>query len=234
MAVLVELAPAKVNLTLRVLGRRADGYHLLESLVVFADVGDRLTLAPGGALDRSTVRGADGGAGRAARRQSRAQGRARACRAKCRVSSSAASRSTSACRSRPASAADRPMPPRRCGCSRAPTASRSTTRGCSRSARAIGADVPVCVDPRPRRMRGIGEVLSRAARACRSLRRCWSIPVSRCRPGTCSRRSASRPAKRRRVPGGRKALAARAATASSRIWRASATISSPPPSSFSR
>ncbi|WP_136636585.1 4-(cytidine 5'-diphospho)-2-C-methyl-D-erythritol kinase [Pseudooceanicola onchidii] len=39
-------APAKINLTLHVTGQRADGYHLLDSLVVFADVGDRLTLAP--------------------------------------------------------------------------------------------------------------------------------------------------------------------------------------------
>ena len=37
-------APAKVNLTLHVTGRRADGYHLLDSLVMFADIGDRLTL----------------------------------------------------------------------------------------------------------------------------------------------------------------------------------------------
>ncbi|HHH89533.1 MAG TPA: 4-(cytidine 5'-diphospho)-2-C-methyl-D-erythritol kinase [Aliiroseovarius sp.] len=37
-------APAKVNLTLHVTGQRADGYHLLDSLVAFADVGDRLTL----------------------------------------------------------------------------------------------------------------------------------------------------------------------------------------------
>lgn len=36
-------APAKVNLTLHVTGQRQDGYHLLDSLVVFADVGDRLT-----------------------------------------------------------------------------------------------------------------------------------------------------------------------------------------------
>lgn len=39
-------APAKVNLALHVTGRRGDGYHLLDSLVVFADVGDRLTVAP--------------------------------------------------------------------------------------------------------------------------------------------------------------------------------------------
>ena len=41
-----EFAPAKLNLWLHVCGRRADGYHLLDSLVVFADVGDRLTVQP--------------------------------------------------------------------------------------------------------------------------------------------------------------------------------------------
>ncbi|WP_170784954.1 4-(cytidine 5'-diphospho)-2-C-methyl-D-erythritol kinase [Ruegeria lacuscaerulensis] len=43
-------APAKINLTLHVTGRRADGYHLLDSLVVFADVGDRLQFTPGNDL----------------------------------------------------------------------------------------------------------------------------------------------------------------------------------------
>jgi 4-diphosphocytidyl-2-C-methyl-D-erythritol kinase len=43
-ATLLEKAPAKINLTLRVLGRRADGYHEIESLVAFADFGDVLTL----------------------------------------------------------------------------------------------------------------------------------------------------------------------------------------------
>lgn len=43
---LTTRARAKVNLDLRVLGRRADGYHELESLVAFAGVGDELTLAP--------------------------------------------------------------------------------------------------------------------------------------------------------------------------------------------
>jgi 4-diphosphocytidyl-2-C-methyl-D-erythritol kinase len=38
-----EFAPAKVNLSLHVTGRRADGYHLLDSLVVFAGVGDRVS-----------------------------------------------------------------------------------------------------------------------------------------------------------------------------------------------
>ena len=43
-ATLLEKAPAKINLTLRVLGRRSDGYHEIESLVAFADFGDVLTL----------------------------------------------------------------------------------------------------------------------------------------------------------------------------------------------
>lgn len=38
-----EFAPAKVNLSLKILGRRNDGYHELESLVVFARAGDRVT-----------------------------------------------------------------------------------------------------------------------------------------------------------------------------------------------
>lgn len=39
----VEHAPAKINLALHVTGRRADGYHLLDSLIVFTARGDRLT-----------------------------------------------------------------------------------------------------------------------------------------------------------------------------------------------
>jgi 4-diphosphocytidyl-2-C-methyl-D-erythritol kinase len=47
MSAITERARAKINLTLRVLGRRADGYHLLESLIAFAAVGDDVTLDPG-------------------------------------------------------------------------------------------------------------------------------------------------------------------------------------------
>src|SRR5713226_2951166 len=52
---LVEEGRAKVNLTLRVIGQRVDGYHDLESVVAFADCADRLTLTPGPELDLETV-----------------------------------------------------------------------------------------------------------------------------------------------------------------------------------
>ena len=45
-----EAAPAKLNLCLHVTDRRPDGYHLLDSLVVFADVADRVSAAPGEGL----------------------------------------------------------------------------------------------------------------------------------------------------------------------------------------
>ena len=43
-------APAKINLTLHITGQRDDGYHLLDSLVVFAPVGDALRVAPAAEL----------------------------------------------------------------------------------------------------------------------------------------------------------------------------------------
>ena len=52
---LVDYGRAKVNLTLRVVGRRMDGYHDLESVVAFADCADRLTLTPGPALALETT-----------------------------------------------------------------------------------------------------------------------------------------------------------------------------------
>jgi 4-diphosphocytidyl-2-C-methyl-D-erythritol kinase len=55
---LSEAARAKVNLTLCVVGRRADGFHDLESVVAFADCSDRLTLTPG--TDLSLVAGGPG------------------------------------------------------------------------------------------------------------------------------------------------------------------------------
>jgi 4-diphosphocytidyl-2-C-methyl-D-erythritol kinase len=52
---LSEEGRAKVNLSLRVFGRRVDGYHDLESVVAFADCADRLTLAPGSELSLKTT-----------------------------------------------------------------------------------------------------------------------------------------------------------------------------------
>ena len=188
---LAGFAPAKVNLTLHVLGRRADGYHELESLVVFADVGDRLTLR---ARRHARARRArpDRRAAGATRRQSRAQGGARARRARRRPAARPLHAREADCRSRPASAAARPMRPRRCACWRAanglaarrcaPARGRARDRrrcaGLSRSARAH--------DARHRRDP------VRSARHCRNCPRCWSIRASRCRPGTCSPRSRRR------------------------------------------
>ena len=42
-----EQAHAKINLALHIMGRRADGYHELDSIVAFAAVADVLTMAPG-------------------------------------------------------------------------------------------------------------------------------------------------------------------------------------------
>ena len=55
MPALIEDGRAKVNLTLRVVGRRADGYHDLESVVAFADCADRLTLTAGPELSLKTT-----------------------------------------------------------------------------------------------------------------------------------------------------------------------------------
>ena len=154
-----EPAPAKVNLTLRVIGRRADGYHDIESLVVFAGVGDALTFTPGRALALA-VRGPTAPAAGDACRQSGAQGRARARRAG-RGPQARALRAveTAAGRRR----ARRRLGRRRGGVAaaraREPARARRSARSCE-AARATGADVPVCLDPRPRLMRGIGDVLS--------------------------------------------------------------------------
>src|SRR5947208_11049532 len=52
---LIEEGRAKVNLPLRVVGRRVDGYHDLESVVAFADCADQLSLVPGPELTLTTT-----------------------------------------------------------------------------------------------------------------------------------------------------------------------------------
>ena len=48
-------APAKINLYLHLIGRRPDGYHLVDSLVAFADIGDRLTVRPASAVSLELI-----------------------------------------------------------------------------------------------------------------------------------------------------------------------------------
>lgn len=49
-ATFVEFAPAKINLYLHLTGRRPDGYHLISSLIAFADVGDEIAVGSGAGL----------------------------------------------------------------------------------------------------------------------------------------------------------------------------------------
>lgn len=51
----LRLAPAKVNLTLAVVGRRPDGFHDLHSVFVPLELADRLSLAPGGSSGEDTL-----------------------------------------------------------------------------------------------------------------------------------------------------------------------------------
>jgi 4-diphosphocytidyl-2-C-methyl-D-erythritol kinase len=157
-ASLIEYAPAKINLTLRVGGRRRDGYHKIESLVVFARVRDQLILVPSGPL-KLTMRGpAAAAAGRLADNLVLRAARALAAE----VDGLVLGRFTLVKNlpvaaglgggSADAAAALRLL-------ARANGLKRDDPR-IMKAARRIGADVPVCLDPRPRLMRGIGEILS--------------------------------------------------------------------------
>jgi 4-diphosphocytidyl-2-C-methyl-D-erythritol kinase len=155
---LVENAPAKVNLTLRVLRRRDDGYHELESLVVFADFGDRLRLSPGGelALTVSGPSAAQAGEGddnlvlKAAR--ALAAHRPGTVLGAFDLDKTLPVAAGLGGGSADAAAALRLL-------AQANGVANDDPRLYA-AARATGADVPVCLDPRPRIMRGIGEVLS--------------------------------------------------------------------------
>jgi 4-diphosphocytidyl-2-C-methyl-D-erythritol kinase len=159
---LVENAPAKVNLTLRVLGRRADGYHEIESLVAFADFGDSLRLVP--SVDFAlNVRGPGAGqSGAVADNLVLKAARALADQVRNlqpgafdldkRLPVAAGLGGGSA----DAAAALRLM-------ARINGLAADDARLFA-AARATGADVPVCLDPQPRLMRGIGEVLSKPLR----------------------------------------------------------------------
>jgi 4-diphosphocytidyl-2-C-methyl-D-erythritol kinase len=157
-APLVESAPAKVNLTLRVLGRRSDGYHEIESLVAFAEFGDRLRFSPGGGLTLAVngptaakVGDIDGNLVLKAAREMTARQNGLtlgAFQLDKRLPVAAGLGGGSA----DAAAALRLI-------ARANGLTRDDPQLYA-AARAAGADVPVCLDSRPRIMRGIGDILS--------------------------------------------------------------------------
>ena len=155
---LAEKAFAKVNLTLRILGRRPDGYHEIESLVAFADVGDRLTFTPGGEFTLTVGGPLAGHAGpdtdnlvlRAARALSRHVPGLKS--GKFTLTKRLPAQAGLGGGSADAAAALRLL-------ARANGLEAGDQR-LMQAARETGADVPVCLDPRPRFMRGIGEILS--------------------------------------------------------------------------
>jgi 4-diphosphocytidyl-2-C-methyl-D-erythritol kinase len=145
-----ETAPAKINLCLHVTGRRADGYHLLDSLVVFAGVGDQVTAAPGTGLSLAITgpeaAGLQGDETNLVLRAAWAMGLTDAALSLEKAlpvaagigggsaDAAATLRALARLTGRPLPADDRVL--------------------------ALGADVPVCLAGRPLRMRGVGEVLS--------------------------------------------------------------------------
>jgi 4-diphosphocytidyl-2-C-methyl-D-erythritol kinase len=150
-----ELAPAKLNLSLRVTGRRADGYHELDSCVVFTEWADRLSIVPDAALTLelagpfavALAERSDNLVIRAARRLAAHAGRTPDLRL----------------------ILDKRIP-LAAGLGGGSADAAATLRGLDRLwdlrldssellaiALELGADVPVCLLGRPARMRGIGE-----------------------------------------------------------------------------
>lgn len=153
-----EVARAKVNLTLRVLGRRADGYHELRSLVAFADVGDLLSfeLADGLSLELTGPFGASlaGEEDNLVLRAARALQAAAGTRDGARIR------------------LDKRLPVAS-GIGGGSADAAATLRGLARLwgitddlaplALPLGADVPVCIDSQTVLMEGIGERLTPVA-----------------------------------------------------------------------
>ena len=157
---IAETAPAKVNLFLHVVGRRPDGYHLLDSLAVFPAVGDTLRAAPAEAFSLA-LEGPFGGALRAVPdnlvlRAARGLAELAGVRGGARltlvktlpVASGIGGGSADA-------AAALRLLGRLWGVAPAAEALRAL-------ALRLGADVPVCLTGRPARMGGVGDMLSPA------------------------------------------------------------------------
>ncbi|WP_121062831.1 4-(cytidine 5'-diphospho)-2-C-methyl-D-erythritol kinase [Chachezhania antarctica] len=139
-------APAKVNLALHVTGRRADGYHLLDSLVAFADIGDRIFVDDGKGLTLSVT------GPRAAGVPTGPE--------------NLVLRAATAAGVRDAAITLEKHLPAAGGIGGGSSDAAATLRACAERfgaglpyVLALGADVPVCMTARAARMSGIGEVV---------------------------------------------------------------------------
>ena len=152
------LAPAKVNLFLHVGNKRADGYHALQSLVVFTEAGDELALSPDREL-KLVIRGPFGGALKAD--------------ADNLVLKAARALAAHAGVTRGAAISLKKNLPVASGIGGGSADAAATLRGLSRLwglklqrdelhaiAEALGSDVPVCVSSRAQWMEGRGETLT--------------------------------------------------------------------------
>lgn len=144
-----RLARAKINLALHVTGRRADGYHLLDSLVAFADLGDRVTVSSSDSLSLTLT--GPMAAGLAAEPDNLVLRAARLMGCGAAITLEKHLPIASGIGGGSADAA-------------ATLAALAELQGCDLpgpdAVLTLGADVPVCLDGRAARMRGIGEEIT--------------------------------------------------------------------------
>ena len=146
MTVAEARAPAKVNLALHVTGRRADGYHTLDSLVVFADAADVLRVRPAATpslrVTGPRAAGVPTDASNLVMRAAAAMGVAAGIELEKHLPAAGGIGGGSS----DAAATLRAL-------------AAMTGRAPPADLAGLGADVPVCMVPGPARMRGIGEVV---------------------------------------------------------------------------
>lgn len=157
---LIEAARAKVNLYLHVVGRRADGYHLLDSLAVFPGAADRLSAVPADTLtlevEGPNAAGLEAGPDNLVLRAARALASAAGVEAGARLVLDKRLPVASGIGGGSADAAAALRLLARLWDVRLPA------ERMREIAQDLGADVPVCLDSRPARMGGVGERLQPA------------------------------------------------------------------------